>query len=291
MRKIVYCLTCLLLLTACTPSKEIEKIDISTINQINDSDADKFDFSLHSAGYILVRLNDLKILYKDNSSERIYPASLTKIFTLNAVLKKVENLDDTSSVTSKQMDHLIAQESSLAGLQTDRQYSISDLLYALILPSGGDAAVALENYFASIDLDLVEEMNNVATSIGCKNTNFRNTTGLHDDKHYTSLDDLLLCIMDCLNYSQGRQLLESISYKLSDGEVVKSSLYNLRNDKVNILGGKTGFTLVAGQLIIVFYEVDNRTYLLMLSNSDGNSYLEQYYHFEDCINIFERLYD
>lgn len=291
MKKIVSTVLILMILVGCKEVRPMEKFDPSYINAVDDSEAKTFDFDLHSRGYLLIRLNDFKVLYEKNNSEKIYPASLTKIFTLDTVLAKCEDLQATSSLSNAQLASLIAQDASLANLKASKEYTLEELLYALVLPSGADAAVALENYFISRGWNLLDEMNARCKELGCACSQFKNTTGLHDDEHYTSIDDLLLVSLDCLKYKEGREILESLHYLGSDDLFYHSTVNYVSGYNVEVLGGKTGFTTVAGQLIMVFYKKDNRSYLLILSNSDGDSYNEQYYHYEDCLNIFRRLYD
>lgn len=150
--------------------KEIEKIDIDSINEFVNVDSQTFDFDIYSRGYLLVRLNDLHILYEENNSEQIYPASLTKIATLDTILNMCDDLNVTSSINQSQMDSLISVDASIAYLNVNQEYTLEELLYALVLPSGGDAAVALENYFEERGYDLVEQMNIHAEKLGCSNT-------------------------------------------------------------------------------------------------------------------------
>lgn len=140
-------------------------------------------------------------------------------------------------------------------------------------------------------MNLVDEMNKRVNELGCEHSHFVNATGMHSDNHYTSLNDLLAVTIYCMKYQSGREILETLNYINSDGNVYSSTVNYLAKHNVEILGGKTGFTTQAGQLIMVLYRKDNRSYLLMLSNSDGDNYTDTYYHYEDCINIFERLYN
>lgn len=291
MKKIVIVILTIFILCGCKQTESDFKVNREAINVVVDDNPSTFDFDLHSRGYMLVRLNDLNVLYKKNAKERIYPASLTKIATLDAVLSLCDNLKDTSSITSNQLATLVSEDASLANLKANKEYTIEELLYALILPSGADAAVALENYFLAKGINLVNEMNIKAKELGCLNTHYVNTTGLHNDDHYTSLEDLLLIVLDVLQYECGRKVLETLNYLSSDDFFYHSTVTYVSGYNVDVLGGKTGFTTVAGQLIVVIYRKDNRSYLLMLSNSDGDSYNEIYYHYEDCIEIFRRLYD
>ena len=281
-------LSFLLLCCGCSNTMN-ENIVINNLHQLKYVGG-TFDFDLHSGSYLLADLSDFEILYGYENSKQIYPASLTKVLTLDTVLNIVDDLDEMSYVTSDQVEDLIREDASLAYIQRDYPYPIRDLLYALVLPSGADAAVALENYFDYLGLDLVEEMNKQATKLGCQNSNFTNTTGLHDDNLYTSLDDLLLITLDVLKYEEGRKILESLYYYCYDGISFSSSIFYLNRSKVLALGGKTGYTPEAGQNVIVLYKYRGRSYILLLANAMGSYANGDMWHFDDALTVFEHLY-
>ena len=81
-------------------------------------------------------------------------------------------------------------------------------------------------------------------------------------------------------------------YTLEDGTHFNSTLKALkRDDNIKTYGGKTGFTGEAGENIMILYSCDNRSYMLILANADGNPYLGQNYHFNDVNKIFNYLYN
>ncbi len=274
----------------CSCQKEtVFEYDSSWINRLDDV-SEEFSFDLHSRGYMIVDLADFDIVYAENEKERIYPASLTKVLTMDAVLHLADDLDDVSTVTYQQVEQLIYEDASLAFIQRDYPYTLRDLLYALVLPSGADAALALENYFSERGIDLVEKMNEIAGSLGCSDSHFVNTTGLHDDDHYTTIDDLYLIVMDTLHYEEGRKILTTLEYTLQDGLKIDTGIGHLRNDSTDVLGGKTGYTPEAGQNLIVLYRHGSRPYLLLTVNAPGSNPRKQFWHFEDALKIFEMLY-
>lgn len=120
-----------------------------TVNEIDYSEMKELDLDLYSKSYMLVRLNDFKVLYGKNIFDKFYPASLTKVVTLDTVVKNVDNLNDYSYISNNDYARLIEANASLAGIKVNYDYTLKDLLYALVLPSGGDAGLALENYFSS----------------------------------------------------------------------------------------------------------------------------------------------
>lgn len=262
------------------------------INEIDYSEANTFDIELNAKNYLLMRLNDFKVLYAKGNDKQIYPASLTKILTMDTILKMCDDLNETTSFTNAQRNQLIEDNASLAYLEPDEEYTIDEALYALVLPSGADAAVSLENYASSKGKDLVEEMNNLCTSLKLTNSHFTNTTGLHDDNLYTSLNDYSKIVIDTILEDEGLKVMSSKEKTIKDGVKLKSTLMSLcnRNDNIYVHGGKTGYTPEAGTNLLVLYEVNNRSYLLVLANASGNPYVDGYKSIEDAETIFNYLY-
>ncbi|MBR5754504.1 MAG: D-alanyl-D-alanine carboxypeptidase [Erysipelotrichaceae bacterium] len=289
MMKKIFIILLLILLCSCRKQEKAVSYDIDAINRLDDC-SEEFSFDLHSYGYMIVDLSDFDIIYSRNEGKRIYPASLTKVLTMDTVLHLADDLDDTSYVTYEQVEDLIYEDASLAYIQRDYPYSLRDLLYALVLPSGADAALALENYFSERGIDLVEQMNILAQSLGCTDSHFVNSTGLHDDDHYTTIDDLYLIVMDTLKDEEGRKILTTINHTMEDGLMISTGIRYVRNDSTDVLGGKTGYTPEAGQNLIVLYRYESRPYLLVTAGAMGSNPRKQYWHFEDALKIFELVY-
>ena len=288
MKKLLSLICIIMILSGCSGASF--EIDTDGINVMKDVSAE-MDADLHSAEYLVIDLSDFSILYKKNSSERMFPASLTKLVTLDTVLHLCEDLNDLSYVSDEQVRYLISEDASLAYIQRDYPYSIRDLLYALVLPSGADAAYALDNYFKERGIDLIDEMNVLCSELGCTDSHFVNTTGLHDDDHYSSLDDLFRVVMDILlNYEEGRKILETLHYVLEDGTIVYTTLGIAHRDHgFTVLGGKTGYTPEAGQNIIALCKERGKSYLVMTGNAYGSYSLNQYWHYDDVETVFEHF--
>lgn len=289
MKKILLILCLSLLLVSCGEKKT--KRDVySSLHEIDTALATEFPFDVHSEAYLLIRLNDLKVLYRKNEKEKIYPASLTKVLTMDTVLHNVQDTGETSSLSSYQYWDLIARNASVAYLDTDHEYSVEDLLYALVLPSGADAAVALGNLFDRKGEDLVEKMNDLSSDLSLSSSHFTNPTGLHDDDLYTSVEDLLSITLDTLSFLPGRMVLESTSHTAEDGTLLRSTISPLLNEEAEILGGKTGFTGQAGQNLLLLFRYEERSYLLILTGAQGDPGYGEYYHYDDAREVLERLF-
>ena len=287
MKKILVLLICLLL---CSCEAKTFNHNYDDIHEIDYSSARTFDFDIRSNEYMLVNLSEFKVEYCKDNDLRIYPASLTKLMTLDAVLNTFDDLSVTSSISNEQIIDLINQDASLASLQADYEYTLYDLLYGLMLPSGADAAIALENYFIENNLNLMEQMKLQLDKLNCNDTNFVNSTGLHDDNHYTTLNDLLKILLDVLSFESGREILETVNYLSEDHILFRSALQLINVDGVKVLGGKTGYTDESGQSVIVLYKANNRSYALFLANAMADSYYKQRYHLDDAMEIMNQLY-
>ena len=116
MKKILVILLCL---TLCGCKPEEKKVDLTLINNINYDDIATFNFDIHSQEYLLFRASDLKVMYSKDADKRMYPASLTKLVTLDTILNLVDDLSETSSISSSQFWDLISDDASVAYIKTD----------------------------------------------------------------------------------------------------------------------------------------------------------------------------
>ncbi len=123
-----------------------------------------------------------KVLFEDNADTKGYPASITKLMDLLIFLEAVQakrlSLQDQVAVT--------AEASKIGGsqvyLKEHEVFSVDDLLYALIVQSGNDAAVALALHHAGSKEAFVELMNKRAQELGMKDTRFNSVHGLPPGK-------------------------------------------------------------------------------------------------------------
>ena len=260
------------------------------ISKIKYDNAEELNIDMYSNNYLLLNLNKLEVLYCKDIDEIIYPASLTKVMTMLTVLNKVKDLNDISNINQEERKELIDLNASLAYLNIDQDYTIEDLLYALILPSGADASKALEKYFENRNMNLLKEMKKIQRSLRLENTSFMNTNGLHNDNHYTTIKDLLKITLKVLNFKKGREILKSESHILSDGLSVISTIpKNITDDsRIKVLGGKTGYTPEAGLCLILLYEYDNNQYLWISSNAQGE--YQSVLHLIDAYNMFNEVH-
>ena len=164
---------------------------------------------LKSPNAILIRLKDHTILMQKNSDEKIYPASLTKMMTAIVAIEKLPDLKEEIKLTNSTFQGLFQADASMAGFQPGEQVKAIDLLYGVMLPSGAECCIGLADQIAGSEQNFVKIMNQKAADLGMDNTHFENTTGLHDENHYTTVKDLSILLRHALQNDTFREIFTS----------------------------------------------------------------------------------
>lgn len=198
---------------------------------------------------IVVEASTGKVLYEKNAEERRYPASTTKIMTLITALE-YGNLDDIVTTSA----HAAGTDGSSLWLTQGEQLKMLDMLYGIMLVSGNDATVAVAEHISGSVEKFASLMTDKAHSIGAVNSNFTNTSGLPDEKHYSTAHDLAKITA----YGYKKQLFAQIvstEHKVVPwpGKDHDRDLYNENKmlwlyDGAN--GVKTGYTDAAGRCLV-----------------------------------------
>ena len=119
-----------------------------------------------------------KVLFEDNADARVYPASVLKLMDLYVVLDRIDQgllkLDDMVPVTAE----AYKTGGSQVYLDPKEQFTVEEMLYALMVQSANDAAVALATHIAGSKEGFVALMNQKAEALGMKNSRFHSVHGL-----------------------------------------------------------------------------------------------------------------
>ncbi len=206
-----------------------------------------------------------EILFSKNSNWRLPPASTTKLMT--AILA-IEHEDLTKVVRiSKKASRA---PHSKAGFKEGDQITMEGLLYAALLGSANDAAVALAEAIAGSEQRFVPLMNEKALSLGAKDTKFINATGLPGPGQYTTALDLSKILNHALRFSKLREIIRTPEARITTekGKVFHLSSTDklLRSDE-KIIGGKTGYTRRAGHCFVCAAQDETRTILVAILGS------------------------
>ena len=237
----------------------------------------------------------------ESYKNKIYPASTTKVMTYIIVAENVADLDNTYvDVTYDALANL-DPESSVMGLQyhIGESFSVRDLLYGLMLPSGNDAALVLAEYVGKSVSGFVDLMNQKAAQLGCENTHFTSPHGLHSSQHYTTLRDLAVITKYAMKLKDFMTICNTVSYcPDSFNEAFKNTNYLLDSTAQGgryyfpyAKGIKTGFTDEAGKCLISTAEKDGYTYLCIAMGADYSYAEDINYAMLDTVKLYNWMFD
>ena len=215
------------------------------------------ELTLTSHAALLMEKTTGQILYAQNEHEARPPASVTKIMTVLLTMEAIDSgriaLDDMVTVSA----YAAGMGGSQVFLAEGEQMSVDDLLKAVCVSSGNDAAVALAEHVAGVTELFVEQMNNRAWELGMNDTHFVNCTGLTAEGHVTSAYDIALMSRELLLHHP-----EVRNYTTIWMDTLRSGTFGLSNTNKLIrfydgaTGLKTGFTQEAGYCISATAERD-----------------------------------
>ena len=240
-----------------------------------------------SKAVYLENLDTGAIILDKSAEEKMYPASTTKIMTYAIVADNVEDFDNTMVEINEAVFKDLDPESTVMGLSkhVGEKYSVRDLLYGMMLPSGNDAALVLADYLGGGNISaFVEKMNAKAQELGCSGTNFVNPHGLHDPNHYSTAKDLATIAKYAISKPDFMTITGTVSYTPDrfDQPITNTNYMMINNADTakyyypNVKGIKTGYTDEAGKCLVTTASKDGLTYLIVCLGAD--------YSFEEDIN-------
>lgn len=208
------------------------------------------------------------LIYGRDPHRRLAPASTTKIFTALVALAKGGDLRREINV---QFDQSELYDSTLMGIHPGEIYTLEDLLYGLMLPSGNDAALAIANDLGGNEAGFATMMNAQAEALGLTDSHFVNPHGLDRPNHYSSAYDLAMAARyGMLTYPEFRDLARALAWNIHGSR--SWTVYNLNRllrDYPGADGVKIGFTDNSGPAIVASATRDgHRVYVALLHCGD-----------------------
>lgn len=151
------------------------------------------DVEQYSDSLLMVNLDTGMEVFAKEADAKRYPASLTKIMTYVIAAESFDDFDTKIPIKQSCIDSVLNQGMSCTGVDwyVGESLTVENLLYALMLPTGDDAAMVLADYIGDGNIQtFVDKMNTKAEELGCSDTHFTNPFGTHDENHYTTAHDL-----------------------------------------------------------------------------------------------------
>lgn len=231
------------------------------------------------AAYV-VNLDTNIVVYEKNSETPLSAASLTKMMTTLLLLENYQDQLDTISLTAPSYIYdLIWEQStnaSTADIRRGETHSLRNLLYAMLLPSGNEAAYIVADYMGGGSIDsFVAMMNDEAAAIGCTGTTFVDPCGLNPNNITTARDaylilraltayDIFATVVGTPTYDMGtndRYVTPGTYILQNTDKLVTNSSYHRDYTK----GGKTG-SLGEWQNFAGWHSQDGESYISVLLN-------------------------
>jgi D-alanyl-D-alanine carboxypeptidase len=228
------------------------------------------ELQITSTNYIAIDAETGEIYAQRGAHEQRAPASLTKIFT---AIETIESLPPDTPVMTSESD-LVSEFASQVGFAPGEQFTVEELLYGMMLPSGNDAARALARTVGAEEGDTDEEalnrflarINQRIQNMGLTNTNLVDPDGWGVPGHYSSAYDLAAFTMYALRYPRFVQAFSTGIYETADGSYEFRNNNRMLRTYEGIVGGKTGYDDDAGWCLINVAERNGRRVIAVTMN-------------------------
>ena len=205
--------------------------------------------ALEAGSAALFDMRSKRLLYEQDSTRRIPPASLTKVMAMFVVLDAVKSGKLSLRTPVRISKAAVRAGGSTMHLKAGERVRLDDLLRGMAVASANDASVAVAEHVAGSQAAFVDMMNRKGARIGLKNTVFKTPHGLPAKGQMTTAADMLRLACCYLEAHPSARWYHSSPAMLHNGMLLPNTNKMLGHDAVS--GLKTGFTSASGYNIIV----------------------------------------
>jgi len=226
---------------------------------------------IYSRAAVVIEAKTGKVLFAKNPELRLPPASTTKLMTAMVALDRL-NINDTTIISKRAS--MIAP--TKANLIPGERVTIGTLLYAALIESANDAAVALAEATAGSEAKFVKLMNRKVALMGLKNTRFINSNGLPGKGQYTTASDLAQIMKRALQYPEIREIISTKEVEVSTGTgrtIFLKNTNKLLGVDNDLIGGKTGYTRRARHCFVCVGEREDSVIIAALLGTPSRELL------------------
>lgn len=244
---------------------------------------------INGTSYALYDTASKAFMLGSDIDKQCEPASVTKVLTVLLALETL-NQDAIVQITSPMIDG-IPDDYVKLGLIAGEEVTVKDLVYAAMLKSCNDAALALGVYMGGSESEFCKMMNDRAKELGCTNSNFTTAYGYADPNNLTTSHDLCLILEAALNCPEFTNISTTYQYtinptnKYTDVRTITNTNRFVSTSEIGYdyyVGGKTGYTDTAGNTLCSAATKNGRTIIGVIL---GSTSADQRYY--DMINLFD----
>jgi len=243
-----------------TLKSPVKEISLSSYPQL----ATKLDPDITAQAAVAIDDGSKTVLYGKNENLRFSMASTTKIMSALVALDYF-NPDDVLTIYSTDVEPVVVGFPAL-----EKVYFI-DLLYAMLLPSGNDAALAIAQNYPGGEKAFMQKMNEKAKSFNLINTHFEDSSGLSDNNYSTPLEMARLASLALKNktFAQIVSTQKRVITNVAGNHTYKLVSLDQLLGKDGITGVKTGFTNEAGGVLITSQEAGGKRFIIVVMKSQN----------------------
>lgn len=244
---------------------------------------------------ILMDLDTGEILYAKGIDEKRAPASTTKIMTAMLAIEKVPL--DTQITFTDEVNN-IEPDSTHIGIKPGETLTMEQSLYGILLASANEVSSGVAEYIGGTVPAFVDMMNQRAKELGCENTHFVNANGLYSDDHYTTARDLALIAQAAFQNETFRTITKSTYYIIPPTNITPEQRWLENHHKLLVqgsqhydgcLGGKTGYTVKAGNTLVTYAERNSMRLVCVVLKGTTEYYNDTRNILDYGFNNFQKL--
>ncbi|MFT4106412.1 MAG: serine hydrolase [Lacrimispora sp.] len=236
---------------------------------------------IQSEGAVLMDAATGTILYSKNGETKYYPASITKIMTALLVAEK-SSLSDTVTFSKSATTNLESGAVTLGLVEGDK-LTVEQSLYGLMLKSANEVANGLAEHISGSVSNFSALMNARAKELGCTGTNFANPNGLNNSSHQTTARDMALIARAAFQNETVRKVTSTLTYQIPATKNAKARTVSMGHKMLysgdsrfypGVIGGKTGYTSLAGNTLITCAEKNGVRLIAVILKSKSTHYAD-----------------
>ena len=269
------------------------------------------EIDVEARAALLVEKETGEILYEKNAHEKNYPASITKLTVALLVLEAIDagqlSLDQPITARESAFEGLSIYGST-AGIKVGEVLTVEQLLQCMLIVSANEACNILAEAVCGEGniSQFVQRMNERAAALGCENTHYVNTSGLHDPDHYTTAWDIYLITRALMPYEKFMEICNSKSAEIAETDHNQRHVLHSTNRLISnwrelgylyrdAQGIKTGSTEEAGHCLVSPAVRGDRQLVSVvlgaekITLADGKSTLTK--SFSETIRLFDYGFD
>lgn len=230
---------------------------------------------------ILVNANTNEIYFSKNETKQLHPTSLPQVLASYLLLRDHKQ-EELLSVASEDYASL-EKDASILQLYSGDMISVKNAILALMLKSACDIANTIGRFMSGTVAQFITLMNDTAKSIGCTNTTIANITGLNNDQHKSTAEDMAKIFQYCIRNDALVELMKTQKHTFPAGKrrdvlTVYNPMQLISKTSTNyyegVVCGKQGFNSKALYNIVSLLEYKNQKLIAVVLKANASHYYD-----------------